>query len=140
MDLLKIASQLFMNKLGATGQGLDAGAVQSALGALLGGDDGKLDLSDLLGKLNGGGLAGLAQSWLGDGANASITPSQILDMFGQGRIGAFASSLNLDTGTASNGLAEMLPELVDKHSSGGNLLEAAGGGAGLLGAASKLFR
>ena len=32
--------------------------------------------------------------------------------------------LKLDEDTATNGLAGMLPELIDQHSSGGNLLEA----------------
>ena len=67
MDLMKIATQLFLSKLGGAGGGLDAATVQNALGGLLGGSDGQLDLGALMGKLQGGGLAAMAQSWLGDG-------------------------------------------------------------------------
>lgn len=140
MDLMKIATQLFISKLGGAGGGLDAGAVQSALGSLLGGGDGQLDLGDLLGKLQGGGLASMAQSWLGDGANEGISPQQVMSALGEGQIGNFASQLGLSGDQAAGGLAGMLPELIDQSSSGGNLLDAVGGASGLLGAASKLFK
>ncbi len=140
MDLMKIATELFLKKLGGAGGGLDAGSVQKALGALLGGADGQLDLGDLLGKLQGGGLAAMAQSWLGDGTNQGISAQQILAALGQGKVSQFADQIGIPEERAAGGLADMLPELIDKHSSGGNLLDAVGGANGLLGAASKLFK
>ena len=69
MDLLKLATQYFIERLGANGGGLNEGAVSSALGGLLGSGDGNIDLGSIISKLDGVGLASLAQSWLGDGAN-----------------------------------------------------------------------
>ena len=140
MNLMKIATQLFMDKLGAKGGGLNQGAVSAALGSLLGGSDGNIDLGSIISKLDGGGLAAMAQSWLGDGANSAISPQQILSLFGNAEVGKFASSLNLEQNTAADGLSQMLPELIDGQSSGGNLLDAVGGSGGLLGMASKFLK
>ena len=140
MDLLKLATQHFISKLGANGGALNEGTVASALGGLLGSSDGKIDLGSIISKLDGGGLASLAQSWLGDGANSGISAQQILALFGDSQIGDFASQLNLDKSTATDGLAGMLPELIDSNSKGGNLLDAVGGAGGLLGMASKFLK
>jgi uncharacterized protein YidB (DUF937 family) len=135
MDLIHFATQSFMNKLGDNGAGLSENAVTGALVALLGGDDGHIDLGSIISKLSGGGLAALAQSWLGDSSNDAISARQILSLFGESSIGDFASNLNLDPATATTGLTGMLPELIDGNSRGGNLLDAIGGGR--LGAAAK---
>ncbi|MCB1746624.1 MAG: DUF937 domain-containing protein [Gammaproteobacteria bacterium] len=139
MDLLELATRLFKDKVGGGG-GLDSAAVMQALGGLLGDGRGGLDLGALVGKLEGGGLAALAQSWLGDGANQAMSMQQVVQLFGDGAIGDFAARLGLETDTASQGLATMLPELIDRQSSGGSLLDAVGGVGGLLGAAGKLFK
>lgn len=142
MDLLKLATQHFISKLGAGAGGntLNEGAVASALGSLLGSGDGNIDLGSIISKLDGGGLASLAQSWLGDGANAGISAQQILSLFGDSQVSDFASKLNLDKSTATDGLAGMLPDLIDSNSTGGSLLDAVGGGGGLLGMASKFLK
>ena len=136
MDILKLATDLFMQKVG--GGNLDAATVQGALAGLLG-DGGQVDIAGIVDKLQGSGLAALATSWLGDGGNAPMVPAQVLEIFGQGQIADFAATTGIETERAAGGLAAMLPELVDKCSSGGSLLDAVGGAGGLLGAASKLF-
>ena len=140
MDLLKLATQYFIERLGANGGGLNEGAVSSALGGLLGSGDGNIDLGSIISKLDGVGLASLAQSWLGDGANDGISAQQVLSLFGDSNIGDFASELKLDKSTATDGLASMLPELIDGNSKGRNLLDAVGDGGGLLGMASKFLK
>lgn len=137
MDILKLATDLFMQKVG--GGNLDAATVQGALAGLLG-DGGQVDIAGIVDKLKGSGLAALASSWLGDGGNAPMAPAQVLEIFGQGQVADFAATTGIETERAAGGLAAMLPELVDKCSSGGSLLDAVGGAGGLLGAASKLFR
>ena len=78
MDLLKLGAQLFLNKLGSHGSGLDANIVVSALSSLLPTtDNGDLDLAGLLSQLNGGGLASLAASFLGDGSNENMSQGNI---------------------------------------------------------------
>jgi uncharacterized protein YidB (DUF937 family) len=139
MDLIQIGAQLLQSKLGSN---LQTGDIATALSGLLGGDN--FDIGSLISKIQGNsGLAGMAASWLGDGANSAISGSQVMDIFGKDKVTEFASKLNIDEGTASNGLADMLPQLIDKASSGGSLLDSAmgsmGGAGGLMGMAGKLF-
>lgn len=143
MDLMDIATQLFINKIGAKApqkkESLTTTIVKMAFEKLLGGDDGKLDLGDLVSKFQTGDLIEVASSWLGNGDNTSISPGQVIDILGADQIGEFASKLGLDTDTASDGLAETIPELIDKSSDDGNLLDAVGGAGGLMDLASKFF-
>ena len=139
MDIIQIGAQLLQSKLGSN---LQTGDIASALSGLLGGDN--FDIGSLISKIQGNsGLASMAASWLGDGANSAMTGSQVMDIFGKDKVTEFASKLNIDEGTASNGLADMLPQLIDKASSGGSLLDSAmgsmGGTGGLMGMAGKLF-
>ncbi len=139
MDLIQIGAQLLQSKLGSN---LQTGDIATALSGLLGGDN--FDIGSLISKIQGNsGLASMAASWLGDGANSAISGSQVMDIFGKDKVTEFASKLNIDEGTASNGLADMLPQLIDKASSGGSLLDSAmgsmGGAGGLMGMAGKLF-
>ena len=139
MDLMQIGAQLLQSKLGSN---LQTGDIASALGGLLGGDN--FDIGSLISKVQGNsGLASMAASWLGDGANSAMSGSQVMDIFGKDKVTEFASKLNIDEATASNGLADMLPQLIDKASSGGSLLDSAmgsmGGAGGLMGMAGKLF-
>lgn len=140
MDLLKVATDLFLNKLGSSAGGINSDQISNALGSLLGGADGQIDLSDLISKVSSGGLASLAQSWLGDGANDGFSVEQLMSVLGQSQVSEFASSVGLDEGTASNALSDMIPELIDQNSSAGGLLEAVGGVSGLAGLASKFFK
>ena len=139
MDIMQIGAQLLQSKLGNNIQTSD---VASALSGLLGGDN--FDIGSLISKIQGNsGLASMAASWLGDGANSAMSGSQVMDIFGKDKVSEFASKLNIDEGTANNGLADMLPQLIDKASSGGSLLESAlgstGGAGGLMGMVGKLF-
>lgn len=139
MDLMQIGAQLLQSKLGGN---IDTSKIASALSGLLGGDN--FNIGSLVAKLQGNaGLGGMVSSWLGDGANTAMSGSQVMDIFGKDKVSEFASKLNIDEGTASNGLADVLPQLVDKASSGGSMLESAmngmGGASGLMGMAGKLF-
>ena len=140
MDLMKIASDLLMEQLGGAGGQLDSGAVSKALGGLLGGAGGDLNVADLVEKFSGGGLASLAQSWLGDGSNSPLSVDSLTSVLGNDQLGAFANQLGVGQAEASEGLAAMIPQLIDKSSSGGSLLDSVGGLGGALGMASKLFK
>jgi uncharacterized protein YidB (DUF937 family) len=140
-SLLKIGAQAFINsnKSGEAGSGLDIGNLGGALSGLLGGGQSGLDLGLLISKFSSAGLGNLVNSWLGDGANESISANQITEMFGSNKISEFASKLGLSQDEAAGGLSDALPQLVDKASSGGSLLDSIGGLSGVLGAAGKLF-
>jgi len=88
----------------------------------------------------GGGIAEKASSWLGNGANESISPEQVREVLGGDKVEAFAKKLGVSTDNASSSLSELLPQLVDVSSSNGKLLEKFGGAGGLAGLASKFLK
>ena len=138
MDLKDLATQIIMEKIGSAN---DRGTAASALDGLAGGSNG-FDLGSLVGQLTGSGgdIASKAKSWLGDGDNDSISASQVQEALGGDKIEAFAAKLGIGKDEASNSLSEILPQLIDKSSRSGELLESAGGSGGLFSIASKLFK
>jgi uncharacterized protein YidB (DUF937 family) len=142
-DLLKMGASAFMNsnRSGDAGSGLDLGSLTSALSGLTGGnsDNGGFDIGSLLGKMQGGGMADMAQSWLGDGDNEPMEDDHVVNMFGADKISDFASQLGLSESEAIGGLRDAMPQMVDNASSGGSLLDSIGGIGGAISMASKLF-
>ncbi|MEH6589559.1 MAG: YidB family protein [Halioglobus sp.] len=137
MDILQLGAQLLSEKLGLQ---LDSDTVISALSKLLGDGSGSVDFASLAGKMaSSGELGSIVSSWLGDGSNSSISADSIMGLLGEGKVSDFASQLGTDGNTAAAGLADVLPQMMDKASSGGNLLEAAGGLGGLMGAAKSFL-
>ena len=138
MDIKSLATELIMSKIGGAN---DSGAAQSALDDLVGGSGG-FDLGQIVGQFTGSGgdLAEKAKSWLGDGGNAPISADQLQDALGSDKIEAFAQKLGVGREEASSGLSQVLPELIDKSSQGGNLLDSVGGVSGLAGLAAKFFK
>lgn len=142
-SLLQLGAQLFQGQLDSDGDGqIEITEIMSALGGLMGNGgsaDAGLDLGGLLSNMDAGGLMGMAQSWLGDGSNEAVGGEQLTQMFGQDKISAFASQLGLSEDQALKGLQEAVPNMVDKSSEGGSLLDMVGGVSGAIGLASKLF-
>lgn len=137
MNLKKLATQVMMSKIDGVN---NSGAAEGALEQLAGGNG--FDLAGIVSKFQGpgGDLASKAKSWLGDGANESISASEVQDAIGSDKIEAFAGKLGIDGDSASQKLAEILPEIIDKSSKGGQLLNSVGGIGGLAGFASKFFK
>ncbi|NNF17398.1 MAG: DUF937 domain-containing protein, partial [Gammaproteobacteria bacterium] len=123
------------------GSNVDTGTAASALSNLLGSGS-SINLGDVVGQLQnqGGSLATMAKSWLGDGENMPMSPSQVSEVLGSEQVQDFAQKLGVDQNEAAAGLSDMLPKLIDKTSSGGNLLESLGGLGGLAGMASKFMK
>ena len=141
MDIMNLATQLLASKLGNSSGGGNNDLVQSVIGGLLGGSGKQgIDLGSLVGNLQNSGLADVAESWLGDGDNAHISRSQIEGMLGSDKIQQAASQLGADQNDLLRGLQNMIPQVVDKSSSGGNLLDAVGGIEGLAGLAGKFLK
>lgn len=142
-DLLKMGASAFINSKmsGDAGSGLDLGSLTSALSGLTGGNDGDsgFDIGSILSNMQSGGMADVAQSWLGDGDNQPIEDEQVVNMFGADKISDFASQLGLNESEAIGGLRDALPQMVDNASSGGSLLDSIGGIGGAINMASKLF-
>jgi uncharacterized protein YidB (DUF937 family) len=137
MDVIEMGVNLLTEKLGLN---LDPGTVKSALSGLLGDGQGGIDLAGLSQQmLSNDGLATIVGSWLGDGANDGIDASQILGLLGENRVADFASQLGTDSGSAAEGLAQVIPQMMDQSSAGGELLSSMGGVGGLLGAAKSFL-
>lgn len=140
MDIMKLATTLLASKLGGSAGNSDM--LQSVIGGLLGGGSsgGGIDLGSLLGGLKDKGLGNVAESWLGDGDNEHISRSQIEDLLGSDKIQQAASQLGADQNDLLRGLQDMIPQVVDKSSSGGSLLDSVGGLSGLAGLAGKFLK
>ena len=137
MDIAQLASQLLSDKLG---QQVDTATIASALSGLLGDGQGSIDLAGLANKMaSSGELSSVLSTWLGDGANGAISAESIVGILGESSVSDFAASLGTDTGSAAASLADVIPQLMDQASSGGSLLEAAGGVGGLMDAAKSFL-
>ncbi|MEM8563422.1 MAG: YidB family protein [Pseudomonadota bacterium] len=137
MDIVAMATQVLNENMGLS---LEAGQVKTALSGLMGDGQGGIDLAGLAGKISENGNFGeLLGSWLGDGANGVLSVDSLGQIFGQADLSQFAQQLGIDSSTASQGLADALPQIMDQASSGGSLLDSVGGVDGLLGAAKSFL-
>ena len=80
-------------------------------------------MSGLLGTLRANGLGDQVQSWIGDGANVSISADQLRGALGEERIRTLAAKFGVNPETAATQMAGLLPGLVDKLSSDGKVRE-----------------
>jgi uncharacterized protein YidB (DUF937 family) len=71
-------------------------------------------LPGIISKFQNGGMGAQVGSWVGTGANTPITGSQLQEILGTGSIGEIAQQLGLSHGDASSGLAQVLPQIIDK--------------------------
>jgi len=117
MDIMKLATGMLAQKLGGNNAAL-SGALNSLLGS-----GNKADLGSLVSGLQQKGLGNVAESWLGDGENQEISAEQLKDVLGSEKVSAAAAELGTDEGSLLESLREAVPQLVDKSSSGGSLLD-----------------
>ncbi len=121
-----MGQQLLGDKLGD-----NAGSMMEALSGLTSGEG--LDLAGIMEKMKAGGMGDQLESFLGDGENQEISADQVKSAFGEEGLSNVANKLGVDTDTAAAQLKDVLPSLLDKASSGGNLMDSlTGGGAGGL--------
>jgi uncharacterized protein YidB (DUF937 family) len=133
-----MASQELTKKLGIQ---VEPAQLQSAVSSLLGGSKGGIDLAGLASKMGASGdLSGILDSWLGDGANASISADSVSKLLGEAKVSEFANQLGVQPEAAAASLSDVLPQIMDKSSSGGKLLESVGGMEGLMGAARSFLK
>ena len=91
-------------------------------------------LSGLIDSFEQQGLGGTIRSWIGTGANQSITPEQIQSVLGNEQVQALAQKLGFSPETLSSHLSQILPEVIDRLTPGGTVPEGGlvGGLLGLL--------
>ncbi len=129
MDIMKLATGLLAQKLGGNNA-----ALGGALNNLLGSGD-KADLGGLVAGLKEKGLGDVAESWLGDGENEEISTDQLKEVLDSEKVSQAAAELGTDENTLLESLKDAIPQMVDKSSNGGSLLDSVGG----LGAIAKKF-
>jgi len=117
--------------------GMLDGLLGNVLGGMLGGGSGQQQnpmmqialqmlqqnggVAGMLDKFRQAGYAGHADSWQGTGQNMSISGVQLQEVLGGGAIGQIAQQLGLSHGEAAGGLAQVLPQLIDKFTPDGNV-------------------
>jgi len=143
-DLLKQGAELIQSNSDDATTGIDTDAISNALGNIFGGENG-LDLSSIISKVTDGDLGETISSWLGSGENMPISMDSITDLLGSDKISEFASQLGLSEDSAKGALSEVIPNLVDKATSGedsliGSMLDKVGGVDGAMDMIGKMFK
>ena len=80
-------------------------------------------IEGLLAKMQQAGYGGQAQSWIGTGQNQPIPPDALSQIFGQGQLGEIARQLGMSQQDAAGGLAQALPDVVDRMTPQGRIPE-----------------
>jgi uncharacterized protein YidB (DUF937 family) len=129
MALLPVVLSMLANRSGGGRQG--GGGLADILGQVLGGGGGMRDMTAGMsgrGAGMGGGMGGLgalleqmqqaglgdqARSWVGTGQNMPVSPDAMSQIFGEGGIGAIARQAGLTPQETSEGLSELLPDVVN---------------------------
>ena len=139
MNPMDMAKMMLAKKLGA-----DQGVVGDALGSLLSSQGGGADalnggLGGLVGAMKAKGMGDMAESWLGDGPNKDVSADQLKEVLGGQSVADAAAKLGTSEEGLLGTLKEALPQIVDKSSSGGSMLDTVGGIGGLAGMAKKFM-
>lgn len=69
------------------------------------------------------GFGDIIASWIGTGQNLPISGEQLQSVLGDAQVQAIAQKLGLSSADASSGLANLLPQVVDKLTPNGQLPE-----------------
>ncbi len=77
----------------------------------------------MLAKLQESGLKDQVSSWLGNGANLSITTEQVREALGNEQVQQIANSIGVPTDKVLEMMSKYLPDTVDKMSPNGTLDE-----------------
>ncbi len=130
--LMQMALQMLMSKAGGSAGGTDGaggagGGLGGMLGGMLGGGQANVSapnmggLGGILDAFQKGGLGHIADSWVSQGDNMPVTGDQVSEVFGNDKISAMASQLGMSHGDVSGGLAQILPQLVDRVTPNGQV-------------------
>ena len=143
-ELFRMGAELIQNNSDDATTGLDMDNIADALGGLLQNGEGGLDLSTFVSGLSENGLGEIVGSWLGNGENKSIDMDQISELLGSEKISQFAEQLGLSTESATQALADALPNVIDQATSGEDsivdqMLSGVGGAKGAMDMFGKMF-
>lgn len=80
-------------------------------------------LPGLVDKFQNGGFGDLISSWVSTGQNLPVSGDQLRSVLGDDKIRGIAEKLGLSGEDASNSLAELLPQVIDKLTPEGKIPE-----------------
>lgn len=111
---------------GALGGGAGGSGGNPLLGIVMqmltkGGQGGGGGLADLAKAFQDKGMGDQMASWVSTGQNLPISPEQIKNVLGGGQLGQIASQLGVNENEAAGGLADMLPQVIDKLTPNGQM-------------------
>ena len=94
----------------------------------------------LIEKFQNGGLGEVVSSWIGTGENQPVSGDQITNTLGADKIKDIAASLGVSDTEAADGLASILPQLIDKLTPDGQVPEGNALQEGLLSLVQKIMK
>ena len=78
-------------------------------------------LQGILQQLQASGIADQVASWIGTGENAPVSGNQIADALGSDKVAQIAQHAGVEPEHAATGLAQLLPQIIDKLTPGGQV-------------------
>ncbi|MFO1206746.1 MAG: YidB family protein [Burkholderiales bacterium] len=125
MALLPVVLGMLANRGGGAPQSgsQGGGGLGDLIGSMLGGGATSSGggLGDLLQRFQQAGFGEQAQSWVGTGQNQSISPDVIGQIFGSGGLSQIAQQAGLSEQETSEGLSQLLPDVVDRFTPDGQV-------------------
>lgn len=117
-----LLDQLAGQALGALGAQQQDSTPQSALlSGVMGLINGAGGLPGLLQKFQDSGLGDQVASWIGHGENQTVSGDQIKDALGSDALGDIARQAGIAPEHVSTGLAQLLPQIIDKLTPNGHV-------------------
>ena len=107
----------------AGGQGQDGAPQGTLIAGVMTMIDNAGGVPALLAQLQASGLGEHVASWIGTGTNLPVSASQVAEALGAGQLAQVAQQAGVEPEHAASGLAQMLPQLIDQLSPGGQLHE-----------------
>ncbi|HVN41452.1 MAG TPA: YidB family protein [Steroidobacteraceae bacterium] len=98
---------------GASAPGATGGALLQHVTEMLSSSQPGGGLGGLVQSFEQAGLGHLIASWVGTGQNLPISPEQLAQVLGSGRLGSIAQSLGIPPDQLSAQLSQLLPELIN---------------------------
>jgi uncharacterized protein YidB (DUF937 family) len=96
-------------------------------------------LQAILQQLQASGLGDQVASWIGTGANSAVSGNQLMDALGADQIAQVAQQAGVEPEHAATGLAQLLPQIIDKLTPDGQVPQDAMLEQGMAMLKGKLF-
>lgn len=118
-SLVQVAIQSALGGSSETAQNQTQNLVKGVIGMLQEGGAG--GLVGLVDKFKQSGLGDIAASWIGTGANQSVSPAQLVEALGEGQVAELAKQAGIPEEKGASVLSQILPAIVDKLTPDGSI-------------------